>query len=256
MLTLAAGAARLDLDPSAGGRVVRLSLDGVDVLRTPEASAEHFGLFPMAPWAGRVRHGRFSFDGVEHQLPITMGPHAIHGTVRDRMWAVTARTDGAVTITCDLGPDWPFDGWAAQTVALHEDRLELELSVHARSGRMPAAAGWHPWFRNDGVELELDAGSMYVRDDEHMATRELVSPPPPGPWDDCFTDLRAPPLLRWPDGPALTIDTSCPCVVVFSEPEETICVEPQTAPPDALNHDATVVTPDAPLVATTTLRWA
>ena len=38
---------------------------------------------------------------------------------------------------------------------------------------------------------------MYRRDAAGIATGELV-PPSPGPWDDCFTDLRRPPVLRWP----------------------------------------------------------
>jgi aldose 1-epimerase len=42
---------------------------------------------------------------------------------------------------------------------------------------------------------------------------------------------------------------------VFTEPADALCVEPQTAPPGALDVDAAVVEPGAPLTATMTWRW-
>jgi aldose 1-epimerase len=59
----------------------------------------------------------------------------------------------------------------------------------------------------------------------------------------------------------LTIETDCPCIVVYTEPEQALCVEPQSAPPDALNlppdnAPVHVVQPGAPLVVHATFRWA
>ena len=89
---------------------------------------------------------------------------------------------------------------------------------------MPASIGWHPWFlrRPEGVagELELDVrgrARCTSGTPPGIATAELV-PPPPGPWDDCFTDLRRPPLLRWPGFLELTIESDCPDWVVYTEP--------------------------------------
>ena len=96
---------------------------------------------------------------------------------------------------------------------------------------------------------------MYLRDAAGITTTERVSPPPPGPWDDCFTDLRRPPVLRWPGFLELTIESDCPAWVVYTEPEDALCVEPQTAPPDALNTGPTVVEPGRPLIAEMTWRW-
>jgi galactose mutarotase-like enzyme len=80
--------------------------------------------------------------------------------------------------------------------------------------------------------------------------------PPPGPWDDCFTDLHGPPVLSFEGGPVLTIESSCEHLVVYDERVEAVCVEPQTAPPDAPNLAPTVVEPGRPLVATMTLRFS
>ena len=246
-----------DLDPRGGGRINALRVGDLDVLRTPEDDPDHCGSFPMAPWAGRTRDGRFRFDGVTHHLPVNQPPHAIHGTVRDRAWTVEDADAQHARLSCDLGVDWPFDGWAEQTITAFDDRLELTLSVHAASGPMPASLGWHPWFRREGangpVKLDLKAGGMYQRDDTPIATRTIVKPPK-GPWDDCFVELARPPKLTWPGQLVLTVESSCPCVVVYDEPAEALCVEPQTAPPDALNcGDAATVTPDNPLRAT--MRW-
>ena len=75
---LDAGSAQVVVDPE-GGRIVRLDVDGLPLLVPPEVDAHRHGMFPMAPWAGRVRDGAFEFSGESYQLPINAAPHAIHG---------------------------------------------------------------------------------------------------------------------------------------------------------------------------------
>ena len=137
----------------------------------------------------------------------------------------------------------------------------MTMEVHATDRPMPASLGWHPWWarrldRGEALEVDLHAGAMYRRDDDGIAVDELV-PIPPRPWDDCFTQLAEPPaVLRWPEAITVTLETACPDLVVFTEPEHAICVEPQTHPPDALNLGPAVVAPGQPLVASCTWRWA
>jgi aldose 1-epimerase len=196
-------------------------------------------------------------------LPILMPPHAIHGTVLDRPWRVVDDR----TITTELGPGWPFGGRAVQRFELAAGRFTSRLEVHADEP-MPASIGWHPWFQRQPrpvgpdagsavqqAELELDAGAMLRRDAAGIATDELVIPPPRGPWDDCFTDLRHPPIVRWPGFLELTIESDCPVWVVYTMPTDALCVEPQTAPPDALNHAPAIVEPGRPLSAEMTWTW-
>ena len=261
MIELTAGDARVVVDPACGGRLRSLMVDGLELLgeerragKEGEESADPmtWGCFPMAPWAGRVRRGRFTFEGVEHQLPINMPPHAIHGTVFDRPWPTSLKIG--------LGPDWPFEGSVEQRIDLQPDHLRLELLVHAADGPMPTSCGWHPWFRRrlargGTADLDLDAASMWQRDADGIPSGDLV-PPPPGPWDDCFTGLRRPPRITWPSALTLTIESSCQHVVVYDEPADAICVEPQTHPPDALNLGPAVVEPGRPLVADAVFRWS
>jgi len=44
-------------------------------------------------------------------------------------------------------------------------------------------------------------------------------------------------------------------IEVFNQRDDAICVEPQSAPPDAVNLDGPVVEPGAPLLVTMEWRW-
>ncbi len=253
---LEAGDARVTLEPESGGRIASLRVAGHELLVPRCPDPRQWGCYPMAPWAGRVRRGRFRFGGVEYALPIGAPPHAIHGTVLDRAW----RDDGDGAFSIDLGPAWPWPGRALQRFALGPDGLDLRLEVCAEETPFPASIGWHPWFvrkleRGDPLELAFQAGAMYARDAEGIPDGERVAPPP-GPWDDCFTDLAASPRLRWPGALDLVFTASCRHWVVYDRPAHALCLEPQTGPPDALNLAPRVVTPDDPLVLTARLSWA
>lgn len=253
------------IDLAQGGRVASLMVDGREILVTEGDGPLAWGCYPMAPFAGRVRNGEFTFGGRRWQLVAEMPPDAIHGTVLNRHWRVI----GDRTIATELGPAWPFSGRAVQKFDLAAGRLAFRLELHADEA-MPASIGWHPWFLrepraapgsdmtgalNQPLELDLDAGAMYRRDADGITTRELIAVSGSGPWDDCFTDLRRPPVLRWPGFLELTIASDCHDWVVYTEPEAALCVEPQTAPPDALNTGSTIVEPGRPLIAEMTWTW-
>jgi galactose mutarotase-like enzyme len=265
VLTLRAGPAELAVATDRGGRIDRLTVDGLDLLLT-EADApgtDHYGAFVMAPWAGRVRDGIFTVDGQTYELPRNAPPHAIHGTVRDRPWVIEESSPSEARLSCLLGRVWPWGGWCEHRLTLTEDRLSLRLSLHAERTPFPASLGLHPWFRRhmtavgaSDARLELPAQSMYQRDAAGIPTGVLV-PPPEGPWDDCFTGLTGPPVLRWgrDQGFELSLGTDARCIVVYDQPEAAVCVEPQTGPPDALNIDPAWVTPDSPLRLAVDLSW-
>ncbi|MEM9713952.1 MAG: aldose 1-epimerase [Actinomycetota bacterium] len=255
-----AGDVELVVLPDVGGKIASLRVAGRELLAAPGGrdAPRTGGSFLMVPWAGRIRRGRFTFDGVEHRVPVNLGAHAIHGTVLDRPWEVIDDS----TLRCELDDRWPFAGHVIARWELAPDRLHQSLEVHAAEP-MPVAVGWHPWFRrrlDDGrpVELVWRPGFVFERDDEGIPTGRTVAVPA-GPWDDCFGGLAGPPLLRWPGALELEVDSDCPCVVVFDEPADTLCVEPQSAPPDAVNlvgpARAPVVEPGEPFVRTTTWTW-
>ena len=254
-LVLEAGSARLEVSPADGGRVSSFRLDGRELIARVDDGPIWWGSYPMVPFAGRIRRGVFTFRGRRYELPLNMGPHAIHGVVFDRPWEVVSGNE----LRIRLDAPWPFDGTVTQRFDLEPDRARFTIEL-AADEPMPASMGWHPWFRRrldglDGqVELSFEPGRMYERDAEGIATGRLIAPTPP-PWDDCFTDLAADPRLSWPGGPELTLSSSCDDWVVFNQRDDALCVEPQTAPPDAPNLDPTTVEPGEPLVATMDWRW-
>jgi aldose 1-epimerase len=255
LIGLRAGDARAFVDPARGGRLSRLEVAGLSLLLPESDDPMGWGSFPMAPWAGRVRRGRFRFEGREYELPRNLPPHAIHGTTFTRAWS--DERDGRISIS--LGPAWPWPGRAIQEFVLSATALEMTLEIHADKRPFPASAGWHPWFprrlaRGEEAAVRLDAGAMYRRDGEEIPTGELVSPPP-GPWDDCFTQLSRAPAVRWPGAVEVVFRTSLDHFEVYAEPEHALCVEPLTGPPDALNLEPHIVSPGDPLRASVSLEW-
>ena len=254
MIDLAADQATCSIDPVIGGRVATLRVGHVDVLVGPDPSLPimGWGSFPMVPWAGRIRHGRFTFDGGDHRLPINFEQHAIHGTAFDQKWEVIASSHSSVSMQCDL--QWEFGGTAEQTIRLAADALSCELAVTAGDRAMPVTVGWHPWFvKPDRVDLRFER--MYLRDADWIPDGRTVSPPPPPPWDDCFTGpLRTPRL--WIGDVEVSITSDCAYWVVYDMPAHATCVEPQSGPPDAFNLGlAARLAPGQELRRGMTIRW-
>ena len=270
MPTLSAGPATAVVDLDDGCRLASLSFaEGLELIGrdedAPASSPFHHGAFPMAPWAGRIRHGRFSFGGRDVQLPVNFEVHAIHGTVCDRPWVASG--DARHEWRCDLDERWPFGGHVVQRAELHPDRLRLELEVHAAAEPMPVTLGWHPWFRRvvGGAEavVSFRAERQYRKDADGLPDGTCIRPGPIDdaddagvPLDDCFTDLRGTPSITWPGVGRLDVESDADHLVVYTAPASARCVEPQTGPPDAPNLGlATVVEPGRPLAAWMELRW-
>lgn len=269
-IVLRADDVRLAIDPALGSRFASLRVDRHEILVTEGWGPIRWGCYPMAPFAGRIRDGRFSFRGRDVQLPRNLPPHAIHGTVFTRPWSVVSRADERAVLTTDLGPDWPFRGRISHTISVAPDGLDATLELDADEP-MPVSLGWHPWFRRrlggtdtgsaaSAAALSFEAGSMYERGGDGLPTGALVAPGP-RPWDDAFTDLRSAPTVRWPGILEIELASSADVWVVYDEATEGICIEPQTAPPDAVNlaaatgREPATADPGHPLTASMTWRW-
>ncbi|MEZ5216179.1 MAG: hypothetical protein R2715_06190 [Ilumatobacteraceae bacterium] len=247
---LEAGNAVAAIDAEHGGRLAQLTIDGRPVLADggPDWAPMAWGCYPMVPYAGRVRHGEFWVQERLVQLPVTMPPHAIHGTGYLRAWERTG--DG--TYRTELGPDWPWAGAARSRFELTPGSLTWELSVEPTETPFPAQVGWHPWFRKP-QRLEFTARQMYRRDDEGIPDGSLVAVPE-GPWDDCFVGVETPVRLHW-EGLSLAVDSDCTHWVVYDEQDRATCVEPQSGPPDGFNLAPVMAEPGLPVRHTMTWTW-
>lgn len=255
MMELTAGDAAISVDPACGGRLASLNILGHELLVPRREDPLLWGCYPMAPWTGRIRHGRFTHGGRDHQLGLSMPPHAIHGTVWNRSWERT----GDNTLQSSLGEGWPYAGHVEQCLTLEPDRLRLELTLYTDAISFPASIGWHPWFLRDlgtgrSAELVFEAESLYEVDAQQIPTGRL-QPASPGPWDDCFTGVRRDPLIRWPGFLELTLSSSLDHWVVYDQPRHALCVEPMSGPPDALNLTPVLVSAGEPLRGSFTLSW-
>ena len=252
LLTLTAGNVRATVDLASGGRLSALQIGEAQLLAERTDDPLTWGCYPMVPFAGRIRHGRFSFAGVDHQLPASLGGHAIHGYGFTSEWTAV----DATTIEWAFTEPWPFTGRARQTFELTDTSLTITLDVMAHDTQ-PVHVGWHPWFLRETaagtLQFDLPESSMYRRDADGMPDGTLIHPPP-GPWDDCFTNLQSDPVLRWGEL-TLRLSSDASHWVVYDQPDHVLCVEPQTGPPNEINTAPQVL--DAGQTHTTrfTMDW-
>jgi galactose mutarotase-like enzyme len=239
------------IDTDSGGRLASLVLGGrerllVEPCEAGVAPSLAWGCYLMAPFVGRLSRGEVRWNGRTARIPTNHGRHAIHGATFDVPWGITSVSANAAVITCELDPArWPFRGRLAQRIAITRGQLLLEAEIRADEP-MPAALGWHPWFRRDGGlrvhvdsdrvlrlgsdslptgELERVAGDTDLRDAPSVDGRTL---------DHVFASAGSPAIVSWPDL-ELRIGFEPPVgsVVVYVHPQA-VCVEPITAWPDAI----------------------
>lgn len=263
MVTLAAGPCSVTVDLENGGRISEWRVYGLQLVEPRNAGNHPFGWgsYPMVPYAGRIRNGEFRFDGVDVEMPVTLGGHGIHGTAYDQPWDLLMAGSSWCVLGARLGPPWPFGGTVTQLIHLCADRLVQELTVHAADRDMPATIGWHPWFRRQlerggplRLDLDLSEAKLYEKDATGMPTGELVDLLPL-PWDDCFRGVGSIRMV-WPGALSIDVLHECDDVVIYTPPHA-MCVEPQSAPPDAftLTPDASRLHAGSSLERTVTWRW-
>ena len=279
ILVLEANDARAVVDPRRGGRFASVSLDGEELLvgpSSPDDRSIRWGLYLMAPWPGRLANASFRWNDGDVTVSRTHGRHAIHGLVWNRSWDVVSATEREALLECPFpADDWPPGGRVRHRIRLGPGRLTLDAELLAGAVAMPAAVGWHPWFRRrrGAVRVRLDAEAVLEtagliptgrlvpvtgRTDLRRATalgrRRL---------DHAYVDARSPTSIEWPDL-ALEIEFQpSPTTVVVHTPSTGICIEPQTAWPNAFNlprdtqarAGVRVLPPGETLQASMTIAW-
>lgn len=259
------GEAAVTVSPENGGRWTSLRVGDLEVLGRGGHRLLDWGNYPMAPYAGRIRHGRIEWNGRRHQLPIDLPPHAIHGVTLDRAWQVLDAAGHQIALRCDFDTRWPWRGHVVQYLDLDDTGVRARLEVHADDEPMPAWTGYHPWFRRrltrgEPARFTVTCGYQLPRDTEGMPSRAatpVASPLPDGPWDDVFGDVVWPATISWDNALRIDIRSDATYVVVFDEKPDALCVEPQTAPANAIESGtADVVQPGTPLSMEMQITWS
>lgn len=253
LVELRAGPNRVVLDPRRGGRVSSWTTDGEELLVGPPDEVDtsiHWGCFLMAPWPGRLAGGRFDWRGREVRLRQTHGRHAIHGLTWNRPWEVEASSPAEATLAIELPRDeWPMGGLVRQRTTVTPTGVRLEAEVEATGEPMPAALGWHPWFlrrgdprlRVDAAAYQLTSGLIPTGESAPVAGRtDLRGGPRLGRrrLDIAYVEAHSPAVITWPDLELAIAFAPAPAPLVVYTPPDSFCVEPLTAPPNALSLPA------------------
>lgn len=261
---------RLSFDPAHGGRaaswVVETAHGPVELLARHSDAAIDWGMYAMAPWAGRIRGNAVPTAAPGAPMPANHGGFAIHGTSLWREADVAAHGPASIAFAQDLGW-WPHAGTVRTTWALGTEDgtavLDTSIVVTSDETRFPATVGWHPWFRRRiagaTAHYDLPAREMLVRGEDALPTGERRAfADRPGTFDDAFDvpSMRA--SIAWADAVRIDITSSEPWFVVFDELPDGLCIEPQSGPPDGLRAhsgwEPRIVAPGAPLELRT--RWS
>jgi len=255
------GDVTLEIDECDGGRAVSWRVGDHELLG---ASSEHTidrGMYPMAPWAGRIRGNELSWNGHPFPQSVNFAPWAIHGLVLSEPFDVIEHEPHRIVLQREFGPAWPTAGGIQCSWLLSNSGLTTELRIHADSAAFPAVGGWHPWFLRTvaGVAAtwSTDCQELICRGADALPNGDRVAlDTATGPFDDAITGGTHV-SLDWPGIVQLEIENSHPWFVVYDATESFVCIEPQTGPPDGLADRITppfLVTPETPLVMRTLWR--
>jgi len=197
------GTARIEVWPAFGFNCVRWAVEAGNVFHTaPDWETNPLptrsGHPILFPFPNRLKAGRFTFDGIEYQLPLneSSGRHAIHGFTPKLPWRVVGTETGkdyaAITGEFQLGVDqptladaWPSDFSIFVTYKLRGNSLEvIALVRNVGEKRMPFGLGYHPYFCLPSVpNAAVDEFQVYVPAkklwlaEESLATGQSEIPP-------------------------------------------------------------------------------
>jgi aldose 1-epimerase len=269
-MELRSGAQHLVWDPSTGGRLISWQVHGHELLARHSDHPVEYGMYPMAPWAGRVRGNTITAESVERmglsprgsiELPINHDPWALHGTCFTA--PVDAMTmEGSTVVSRQQVPKWPWRAELVNTWTIHDDGFDITTTLSSETP-CPVILGWHPWFRRDidGAAGRWSAASArFSRRSEAMPTDEWIElSDSTGPYDDVFLCPEKCVDITWPDLMSMSIRSSHPWFVIYDQLPDAFCVEPQTQIPNAWNEpiagESDLAEPGSDITLATQWRW-
>jgi aldose 1-epimerase len=240
------------------------------------------GLPLLAPWANRLGARRYEVDGIVVDLDgldLTTDEHGlpIHGTMTAQPgWELVAVSRDSLAARFDFGahPDllasFPFPHELQIEASLEATTLRMDTTLVPTGDRpVPVSFGYHPYLRLPGerrenVRLRLPERQHIELDDRQLPTGrahvEEAEDEPVGmrTFDDLY-ELGDDRLLALTGGGrrlVLELGDGYGHVQVFTPPAaETVCLEPMTAPVNALvDGTCALATPGTSFTARFSLR--
>ena len=256
LITLNAGQHFLTLNPVLGGRAISWRIGGVELLASKSDHPIEFGMFVMGPWAGRLKDNTLEFGTTSFTFPATFEDWAIHGTTPSMEWQVANQAATSCTLTCELGPTWPWQGQIVVDWKLSEQELQTTITLSSQSANFPGVVGVHPWFNKKTIHgmasWDIEHARLAERDSSfELSGKFLEVSASHGTFDDAFFSSDGRATIHWGDKVAIEIQQSHEWFVVYDQEPSFTCIEPQTGPPNGINDSVIgstfVVTPEHPL---------
>ena len=245
-LTISNGGSRATID-ATGAHVAEVLLAGERVVKpSGDGLPTHGGIAVLIPYAGRVRYGRYSFEGENLQLPVGRDGHAIHGFAKDARWKMLEKTIDSATLGCRLkGEGYP--GTIEATVSYSVNRNSFSTGcvvMNAGDRDCPLVVGFHPYYLGEEWTISTDGPAYRYRlRDGYFPTgeREPYSFDGVGPrtrLDDCF-EVRGAVVFRSEGRDLVIRRRRMPYLVLYDgkyAEGRSLAIEPYTALPDAYNN--------------------
>ena len=149
MLEISLGGVTLAIDESDGGRAVSWRIDGHEIIGVNSDHEIEYGMYPMAPWAGRIRENSLMWNEQRHSFPVNFDPWAIHGLVLNKPFTLIEHEPHRLLLEREFGASWPARGGVRCEWVLDDEGLTTEMTCFSSSAEFPAVLGWHPWFRRE-----------------------------------------------------------------------------------------------------------
>jgi aldose 1-epimerase len=150
---------------------------------------------PLIPWPNRLRDGRYTWDGSEHQLSLSEPAvgNAIHGLVRWRNWQVRSREPARVVLGQVLygEPGYPYILDLELEYALETRGLTVTMgAVNIGGEACPYGAGMHPYLSLGAARV--DEAILSIAASRELVFDERAIPVSDRPLDGGALDFRSP----------------------------------------------------------------
>lgn len=262
-ILLRKGAITVGIAPEHGGSLTRfdarLGDTLVEILRSAR-DGDSSGLwvlgassFPMLPYCGRLREGRFRFNHHSFRYPLNALPerHSSHGDAWTRHWTLTCLDHRKAVMTLKNDADAPLGYECTQEVAVSSDRVDVCFAIRNASTRpIPVGVGIHPYFANRSIATikarlplrwEMDSELMPVGLVDNPSGAALLrgQPVPEMPIVSEFAGWDGTATIEWPSlGVTVRVETVPAlkhAVLWVPKGEDFFCFEPTSHATDALN---------------------
>ena len=180
--------------PAAGSNLFSIKAGNLELLAQPPElyllPTLRYGMPILYPTPGRVRNGKFSFDGHDYTFPTPKGPHSIHGFAHYHEWQFDLCSSDQDHATVRTWLDWnrhisnyplfPIDHRIELTYTLDATAITIDVLIENKGDNpLPCGFGLHPYFNSLGDRsnafVRVLADKLLLLTEDRLPTGELKS---------------------------------------------------------------------------------